>query len=375
VSYTVAGNSTTSGTDLHISGADGAQTRITQDALGTGTYVAFTGRSGRGTAAAPTQTQSGDTLAQFTGRGFSNGTLQFGNSSTGRLDMVAAEAFTDTSRATNVQIFTTATAAITPTAIATFSSAAGLSVAGNVTGGNILTAGIMSSTGNITGGNISVGVAASAVLTVKAGTASAGTAPVKLTSGTVLTTAEAGAVEYDGSFFYATPQTTNGRQVISTPSYYVLSANAAAVGSTIANFFPGTTSIPLVASGVYEIEFNCWFQKTTAGTLVWTLVNSTTVTQMQADLAMSPIAGVTSTAAASELFAQVAQQTAASVAFAATGSLTTAVNHFMRMRVSLVNGASTSLRLQVTNSAGTVTPLAGSYWRATRIASVGTLAA
>jgi hypothetical protein len=45
---------------------------------------------------------------------------------------VAAENFTDTSRATNVQIFITAVSSITPTAIATFSSA-GLSLAGNIT--------------------------------------------------------------------------------------------------------------------------------------------------------------------------------------------------------------------------------------------------
>jgi hypothetical protein len=210
---------------------------------------------------------------------------------------------------------------------------------------------------------------------IKAGAAAASSAPLKLTSGTNQTTAEAGAVEYDGSFFYATPQTTNGRQLIPTTNYYVLSADASAVGAAIAQFFPGTTAIPLVASGVYEIEFNCWFLKTTAGTLVWTLTNSTTVTKIHADMQMSPIAGVTSTNATSELFAQVANQTAASVAFAATGSLTTGVNHFMRMRVYLVNGSSTSLRLNVTNSAGTVTPLAGSFWKARRIATVGTLAA
>jgi hypothetical protein len=148
VVYPVTGNSTTLGTDLHISGADGANTRITQDAYGTGSYVAFTGRVARGTAASPTQIQSGDTLAQFTARGFSNGTLQFGNVSTGRVDIVAAEAFTDTSRATNVAIYTTATGAIAATAVATFSSAAGLSVTGNVTGGNIKTAGQVSATGN-----------------------------------------------------------------------------------------------------------------------------------------------------------------------------------------------------------------------------------
>ena len=132
VSYSLSGNSTTSGTDLHISGANGSNTRITQDAFGTGSYVSFTGRSARGTAASPTQTQSGDTLAQFTGRGFSNANLQFGNVSTGRLDVVAAENFTDTARGTNVQIFTTATGAITPTAIATFSSANGLGVGGGI---------------------------------------------------------------------------------------------------------------------------------------------------------------------------------------------------------------------------------------------------
>jgi len=148
VSYPVTGNSTTLGTDLHISGADGANTRITQDAYGTGSYVAFTGRAARGTAASPTQIQSGDTLAQFTARGFSNGTLQFGNVSTGRVDITAAEAFTDTSRATNVVIYTTASGAITATAAATFSSASGLSVTGNVTGGNIKTGGQVSATGN-----------------------------------------------------------------------------------------------------------------------------------------------------------------------------------------------------------------------------------
>jgi filamentous hemagglutinin len=133
--YTLTGSSTTLGTDLHIVGADATQTRIVQDTFGTGAYVAFTGRAARGTAASPTQTQSGDTIAQFTGRGFSSGSLQFGNASTGRVDLVAAENFTDTSRATNVTVFTTASGAITPTAIATFSSALGLSIPSIVNSG------------------------------------------------------------------------------------------------------------------------------------------------------------------------------------------------------------------------------------------------
>ena len=182
--YTLTGFSTTLGTDLHIVGADATQTRITQDTFGTGAYVAFTGRAARGTAASPTQTQSGDTIAQFTGRGFSNGSLQFGNSSTGLLQVAAAENFTDTSRATNVQILTTASGAITPTTIATFSSAAGLSVAGNITGSYILGNGsqlsgidatqIISGTSNLkvttSGGNIAASVGGTSNVAVWAST-------------------------------------------------------------------------------------------------------------------------------------------------------------------------------------------------------------
>jgi trimeric autotransporter adhesin len=135
VSYALTGNSTTLGTDLHITGADSANTRITQDAFGTGSYVAFTGRTARGTAATPAQTQSGDVLTQFTARGFSNGSLQFGNSSTGRVDIVAAENFADASRATSVLVYTTPTGAITPVATATFDSTGAFSATGNITGG------------------------------------------------------------------------------------------------------------------------------------------------------------------------------------------------------------------------------------------------
>ena len=54
-------------------------------------------------------------------------------------------------------------------------------------------------------GNVGIGTTVpTAVLHLKAGTATASTAPLKLTSGTVLTTSEAGAVEYDGTHLYFT---------------------------------------------------------------------------------------------------------------------------------------------------------------------------
>jgi hypothetical protein len=58
-------------------------------------------------------------------------------------------------------------------------------------------------------GNVGIGTTSpTALLHIKAGTATAGTAPLKFTSGTVLGTTEAGAVEYDGSHLYFTA--TNG---------------------------------------------------------------------------------------------------------------------------------------------------------------------
>ena len=51
---------------------------------------------------------------------------------------------------------------------------------------------------------VGIGAAPSAALTLKAGTATAGTAPLKITAGVLTTTAEAGAIEYDGSSLYYT---------------------------------------------------------------------------------------------------------------------------------------------------------------------------
>ena len=68
--------------------------------------------------------------------------------------------------------------------------------------------GILSDAGVLTGvTKIGLGVAVSAVLTLAAGTATAGTAPLKFTSGTNLTSPEAGAVEFDGTHITYTTST------------------------------------------------------------------------------------------------------------------------------------------------------------------------
>ena len=62
-------------------------------------------------------------------------------------------------------------------------------------------------------GNVGIGTPIpTAALHLKAGEAAANTAPLKLTSGTNLTTAEEGAFEYDGTNLYFT--TSTGRKTV-----------------------------------------------------------------------------------------------------------------------------------------------------------------
>lgn len=65
-----------------------------------------------------------------------------------------------------------------------------------------------------TAGKIGVGITPTAMLHLKAGTAPASTAPLKFTSGTLLTTAEAGAMEFLTDKFYGTITTGAARKEI-----------------------------------------------------------------------------------------------------------------------------------------------------------------
>lgn len=130
-----------SGTDVHIIGANNAETRITQDAFGAGNYPAFTGRHSRGTAASPTATQADDVLSQFTGRGY--GASAYNSASTGILQFAAAENFTNTAQGTYASFRLTATGAASPAEVLRVGPVGQIGVGGSSYGsaGEILTSG------------------------------------------------------------------------------------------------------------------------------------------------------------------------------------------------------------------------------------------
>jgi 6-phosphogluconolactonase (cycloisomerase 2 family) len=115
-----------------------------------------------------------------------------------------------------------------------------------------------------TAGDFGFGVTTpGATLHIRAGTAAAGTAPIKLNSGTLMTAAETGAVEYDGKLKYFTPAST-ARALIPTSYYYRKNTATVLASNTNAQSWLGLTNgVTLQASTIYLIDGE--FELTTTG--------------------------------------------------------------------------------------------------------------
>jgi hypothetical protein len=111
-----------SNTALDIINTTGAAQRIVQ--TGYGGTVGLRGRYANGTLGSPTAAVSGNILNFFSGLGY--GASQFAASSTGAINVVAGETFTNASNATYLQF------SVTPTGSVTSSEAMRVSPAGNL---------------------------------------------------------------------------------------------------------------------------------------------------------------------------------------------------------------------------------------------------
>lgn len=143
---------------------------------------------------------------------------------------------------------------------------------------------------------------------------------------------------------------------------FMLTADGSALGPTIADFFGANSSLPTITNGIYELTFYCSFLKTTAGTVQWTITNTQSYTNLIANEILSNAAGIG--AAANSATAGIVSNTTAAIALPATNSLTTAVNHTHQIKAIVEAGTAGNIRLRVTSSAGTVTPLRDSFYTA-----------
>jgi hypothetical protein len=223
---------------------------------------------------------------------------------------------------------------------------------------------------NYFGGNMGIGTlpTASNVLELAAGSSTV--APLKFNAGSgLLATPVAGAIEYDGNAWYSTDDVTGGRGFIPSVHYFRLVADGSAIGPTIANYFPGTSGVAMDNNIFYELEANLFFTKTTAGTVTFTMTFTQAPINNEAWYTGSPVGGVGTVGAPQT--AAIVKSTATAGALPATGSLTTAVNHQYQLSSMFQTNATTggTLNIQITSSAGTVTPLTGSYFKITRLPS------
>jgi hypothetical protein len=197
-------------------------------------------------------------------------------------------------------------------------------------------------------------------------------APLKFISNTLLVTPVAGAIEYDGSTWFSTDDITDGRGYIPSVHLFRLTSDGTAIGPTIANFFGTTSGMALDASIFYELEANLYFTKTTAGTVAFTMTFSNGPVNNNANYVGTPVGGVGTVG--SPQTAALVKSTATGGSLPVTGSLTTAVNHQYIVRAFFQANATTggTLDLRITSSAGTVTPLTGSYYKLTRMPATNT---
>lgn len=174
------------------------------------------------------------------------------------------------------------------------------------------------------------------------------------------------------------PNSTSGSSDVVSEWVYRRTTNGAAIGAAIADVFTTPSSLSLEASSVYELEGQLYFTKTTAGTAIWTNLFSSAPTLFTMESIQTAITGMAAATGATYTPLQLYfyAQGATTVASAATGSLTTGVNHSFKFKGTIITNAACNWRLRLTQSAGTATPLAGSYYRIKKLStSTGTFAA
>ena len=120
-----------SGTMVQITGQDAISARVGIDSFGTGTYATLSGRTARGTSHNPTASKLNDVLFRLTANGY--GDNQY-NSSIVRIDMTAAEDFSNATAGTKIVLQTTPIGTNVIQTSTVFDST-GIDFDGNATGG------------------------------------------------------------------------------------------------------------------------------------------------------------------------------------------------------------------------------------------------
>jgi hypothetical protein len=173
-----------------------------------------------------------------------------------------------------------------------------------------------------TSGRLGIGATPSAVLTLKAGTATASTAPLKFTSGTNLTTAEAGVLEYDGTVFYADVAASTRATIVAQQSV-VLNTAYTLTSQTPAQKLFNNTSNGAVTLPVGTYFFECFYSlssmSSTSGSFGFALAGAATFTQQWRSEAQKGTATLTTATATQTTYSTAANTTIATASVNTVG--------------------------------------------------------
>lgn len=220
-----------------------------------------------------------------------------------------------------------------------------------------------------TSGNVGIDVLSpTATLHLGAGSAAANSAPLKMTTGTLQTTAEAGTSEYDGKVFYTTAEASQ-RGVVPNEQFVILTTNyttPAGTANTLKQAFNTTTNGALTVAGnttyLFECMLNISAMSATAGTLQFGIGGTATKTRTNY-IAIANKTALAVQTASSHTFSTVATATVI------TASNTTTTGYaYIRGNLVIGTGGTIipSIALSVANAC---VVQAGSYFKLTPIGS------
>jgi hypothetical protein len=281
----------TTGAMIHITGNNDTYSAVLLDAIGNVPF--FVSRRFNGNTTSPTQVLDGQQTLVVGSTPYTSSA--FPSFPTAFLSWVASGDQTGTNYGANIEVYATAANSTSSSLAAKFTASAletvSLSATGNITGGNLLltsggiisSTGLISTTGNITAANVN------AFVNLSAGTANI--APLRFTAGNLLATPQPGAMSYDGTVFYATPQ-DDERGLIVTEQIYVINADYNLVDQTAVqtllgaatNLSSNTRYAYRIIATVYKTADNIALQYALGGTATLARHTYDTVTTASAAL-------------------------------------------------------------------------------------------
>jgi hypothetical protein len=152
-----------------------------------------------------------------------------------------------------------------------------------------------------------------------------------------------------------------------------LPANETAFGPAIGDFFGANSAFVTEANTTYRIVFDCYFLKTTAGTVSFTVTNTSNYAAFVGTLFESAVGGAHLFAGPWKTSYIMPATAVAAAVFPANGTgRTTGVNHHDIITCIVTTTSAGNIRLRSTGGAGTITPLRNSLFTVEKLSNTNT---